>query len=172
MMARGTGIVQADAERAARWLSGHLRYLQYRQRSPQEAPEARRVFSATHDQVRHSAVLSAMIGERRRQVVVHKLMLSAEEERVADWRCWTRQVMRHLAERQGQSLCWFGVLHQNTTTPHVHIVLTWVPVLRPLAPYTALLVVSPSRHSIRPSAWANAWVEERSQGGAEQESHP
>lgn len=168
MMARGTGIVQAETERAARWLSGHLRYLQYRQRSPEESPETRSIFSATCDRVRQGVVLSTLIGRARQPIIVHKLMLSAEDEQVADWRDWTRQAMCLLREQERQALCWFGVLHHNTDTPHVHIVLARLP--RPLPMQTEPALGGDRRPSLHPLAQAAAWTDGRAEAQAEEES--
>ena len=169
-MARGTGIVQADAARVSRWLAGHLCYLHYRQRGPQEGLEPRRIFSATCDQVRHGEVLSALCGMPGPEVVVHKLVLSAEDEWVTDWRAWTRQVMCDLAEQEHPAP-WFGVLHQNTAIPHVHIVLAGHT--RPAA-YTAITPRSQdggTRPPLRPR-WTEAFLGSQDHPGETQEAYP
>jgi len=171
MMARGTGIVQADAARVSRWLAGHLRYLQYRQRGPQEGRESRRIFSATCDQVRPGEVLDRLIGTPRPEVIVHKLILSAEDERVTDWRAWSRQVMRDLAEQQGQPLGWFGVLHRNTATPHVHIVLAGHTRRASHASITPLASVGAEKPPMRP-LWAEAFLGSSDCLGETQEARP
>lgn len=132
MMARGTGTVQADAASTTKWLSGHLRYLRYRRRAPQESLVGRRLFSATCDEVRQRAALAALGDSACRQLVAHKLLLAPEDEDgpVQDWRAWTRQVMRTLAAPPGQACGWIAVVHQQPT-PHVHVVLTSIPAAAP-----------------------------------------
>ena len=121
MMVRNVGIVQEDAAATSKWLRGHLRYLRYRQRGPQEALAGRGIFSDTGQQVGQAEVLAALVGPRCRQVVVHKLVLTPDEDQapMPDWLAWTRQVMQ---QEVGES-CWFAVLHRQPR-PHVHVLLS------------------------------------------------
>ena len=126
---RNTGTIEADAQTVARWLAGHLAYVQYQGRGPAEPLEQRRLFSASCDQVRQSQAVAALLEGAAPRVLIHKMILSPDQDRVEDWRGWTRQVMRRLAARERRSLCWVGVLHQFPT-PHVHLVLAGQPVPR------------------------------------------
>ena len=50
-------------------------------------------------------------------------MLKPQDEPIADWKEWTRDVMHDLEARQCHELHWYAVKHDNTDNPHVHVVL-------------------------------------------------
>lgn len=117
MMQRGTKRIETDAQTAARRLAGHLRYQQYRPLAAAEQRADRWIFSATANRVPLPDVQAAVRAAGCLQVVLHTCIL-APEAAVADYRAWARS---WLAKQEAGCLCWFGVLHQDTERPHIHV---------------------------------------------------
>lgn len=64
------------------------------------------------------------MAERVGDIYYHRMVLSpADNEPVTDWHHWTREVMSDLERHFGIDLHWYAVVHQNTSNPHVHVVL-------------------------------------------------
>jgi hypothetical protein len=101
-----------------------MKYVEHRAMSEQESRDDRRIFSKDEDVVNRRDAVNDVMEHTSTSVNYHKIVLSpGEDEPVADWREWTRDVMRDLEERQGRSLHWYAVKHDNTDNPHVHVVL-------------------------------------------------
>ncbi|SRR5712692_7532324 len=120
---RASRVSQRQASSA---LSSHLKYLQYRERDPEvESRADRYVFNDQEDHVERRAAHDDLMGERAGDIYYHRLILSpAQDEPIADWREWTRAVMRDLEDRVEKELDWYAVQHHNTDDPHVHVVLS------------------------------------------------
>ena len=109
-------------------LAAHLKYNQYRKLGPQEKPEDRYIFSSEDEHVQRKDAVIDMMLHTANNVLYHKIILSpGEQEHVADFRQWTRDIMSDLQERKGVELHWYAVVHahprENTDEPHVHLVL-------------------------------------------------
>jgi hypothetical protein len=116
---------RVSAGKASSALKSHLKYIQYRERDElKESRQDRHLFCKEHDHVDRRAAHDAIMTERAGAIYYHRMVLSpSEEEPVTDWRDWTRDVMRDLERYLGTELCWYGVVHQNTDNPHVHVVV-------------------------------------------------
>src|SRR5947208_6162515 len=110
MLAKGTGYVKGPRQVAGRKLSIHMKYLEYRKRGAEESREDRSLFSATSDHVLRREALDDVMEHTSSSVSYHKIVLSpAHDEPVADWKEWTRAVMRDFEDSKGQRLTWYAV---------------------------------------------------------------
>lgn len=124
MLCRGTGYIRGGAPGAQGRLSAHMKYVEYRAKGEGEGQERRTIFSQEKDQISRQAATATIMSHTSSKVSYHKMVLSpAEGEYVDDWRAWTRDVMRDLAERKGQELIWCATAHHNTEHDHVHVIL-------------------------------------------------
>jgi type IV secretory pathway VirD2 relaxase len=104
--------------------AAHMKYIQYRSLGEGETREDRYIFSEDGDHVGRTEAVDDVMSHTSTAVNYHKIVLSpSEEEPVQDYQAWARDVMSDLEERQGKELHWYGVVHNNTDNPHVHIVL-------------------------------------------------
>jgi type IV secretory pathway VirD2 relaxase len=114
-----------SAGKASSALKSHFKYIQYRERDElKESRQDRYLFSKEHDHIdrkdAHADIMSELAGD----IYYHRMVLSpADNEPVSDWHQWTRDVMGDLERHYGTELHWYGVVHQNTDNPHVHVVL-------------------------------------------------
>ncbi len=117
--------MRGNREKSAKHLSAHLRYVEHRSRDDQhETREDRHLFSKESEQVDREEAMNDVMEHTSTSVNYHKLILSpGAEEPVEDYRQWTRTVMHDLEEHQGKTLHWYGVYHNNTEHPHVHVVI-------------------------------------------------
>ncbi len=113
------------AQKATTFVKNHLKYLQYRDRNPeQESKQDRLFFNAEQERLNWRPIAKAMMQERAGDIYFHRMILSpADDEPIADWQGWTRAVMSDLEKRLGKSLNWYATHHQNTAHPHMHIIL-------------------------------------------------
>jgi type IV secretory pathway VirD2 relaxase len=117
--------MRGNREKSAKHLNAHLRYVEHRSRDDQqETREDRHLFSNESDLVDREEAVNDVMDHTSTSVNYHKLILSPSlEEPVDDYRQWTRAVMHDLEEHQGKDLHWYGVYHNNTEHPHVHVVI-------------------------------------------------
>jgi hypothetical protein len=109
-------------------LNAHIKYIEYRKKSPEETKEDRYIFSADNDHVQRREVVTDIMDHTSYSALYHKIVLTpAEYEHVEDYRQWTRDIMRDLQEHKGITLHWYAVVQtherENINAPHVHIVL-------------------------------------------------
>jgi relaxase-like protein len=123
MIAKGR-FVKGNRREAGKCLSGHFKYMEHRTRTEQETRQDRHIFSEDSDDVKRSEAIDGIMDNTSSSVNYHKIVLSpGQDEPVADWREWTREVMHDLEEHQGKDLHWYAVFHNNTDNPHVHVVV-------------------------------------------------
>jgi hypothetical protein len=109
---------------ARRSLSKDAKYIQYRSMGERENQETRQIFDRDRVGINRRAMVDDVMCRTTTSVNYHKLILSpARDERVEDWRQWTRQVMADLEAKQGKQLTWYAVQHSNTDYPHVHVIV-------------------------------------------------
>ncbi len=125
MIAKGSGYVRGNRDAARARLTSHFKYIEHRSRDiSSESRDDRRIFDKEHDVVNRRDAVNDVMDHTSTSVNYHKIVLSpGEDEPVQDWREWTRNVMQDLEEAQGKELHWYGVHHQNTDHPHVHVVV-------------------------------------------------
>lgn len=105
-------------------LNAHVKYIEHRSREVGESSESRALFDAERDRVGREEVVNDVMSHTSPGVSYHKLVLSpADNEPVADWREWTREVMADLENHQGKDLHWYAVHHDNTDHGHVHVII-------------------------------------------------
>ena len=118
---------RVSRKQATSALSSHAKYLQYRERDPEQETKAdRQFFNEESDAVDRRWVVKDLLNEEEQvgAMYYHRIILSpSQEEPVSDWREWTREVMADLAEYRDQDLNWYAVHHANTDDPHVHVVV-------------------------------------------------
>ena len=126
---RASRVSQGQASSA---LKGHLKYLQYRERDPEQESRADRyLFNDKEDHVDRRAVHDDLMGERAGDIYYHRLILSpSQDEPIDDLREWAREVMADLEDRLDKDLNWYAVQHHNTDDPHVHVVLSGTSINR------------------------------------------
>ena len=123
-IAKGTGFVKGNRQAAGKQLTGHLKYLEYRPRGPEETRTDRSLFTEDQDQVTRREALDDILAHSSETIRYHKIVLSpAQDEPVADWKEWTRTIMHDLEDYKDQKLHWYAVKHSNTDDPHIHVVL-------------------------------------------------
>jgi hypothetical protein len=125
MIAKGKYVRGGDRKAASSHLKAHFKYIEHRSRDlVHEQRDDRRLFSKDRDVVHRREAVDDVMEHTSPRVTFHKIVLSpSEEERVLDWRQWTREVMADLEETQQKELHWYAVQHQNTEHPHVHVVV-------------------------------------------------
>lgn len=122
MIAKGTGYVKGGGARSR--LNAHMKYIEHRKMDEREDRDSRHIFDKEEDHVSRSEAVDDIMDHAHHNVSYHKLVLSpGENEPVADWHEWTREVMSDLEERQDKDLHWYAVFHENTDNPHIHVVL-------------------------------------------------
>ncbi len=99
----------------------HVRYIQFRGGKDKDE-EQRSFFNGTRDEIYGNEVKQAVGVQDERSTVMHKLILSPGVQG-ADVKEYCREVMAELSSRKGLDLEWYGVQHDNTDNPHVHIVV-------------------------------------------------
>ena len=99
----------------------HVRYIQFRGGKDKDE-EQRSFFNGTRDEIIGKEVRDAVACQNVRATVMHKLILSPGVQG-ADVKEYCREVMADLSSRKGLDLDWYGVQHDNTDNPHVHIVV-------------------------------------------------
>lgn len=125
MIAKGSGYVRGNREVARARLVSHLKYTEHRSREGErESRDDRRIFSKDQDVVSRRDAVNEIMEHTSTSVNYHKVVLSpSQEEPVADWREWTREIMTDLEGSQGRELHWYAIHHGNTNHPHVHVVI-------------------------------------------------
>lgn len=125
MIAKGSGYVRGNRPAAQARLVSHMKYTEHRSRDTErESRDDRRIFSKDEDIVSRKDAVSDVMEHTSTSVNYHKVVLSpSQDEPVADWKEWTRDVMQDLEESQGRALHWYAVKHDNTDNPHVHVVI-------------------------------------------------
>lgn len=122
--AKGTGYVKGSPRAVVKKLVSHVKYLEHRPRGAEETRADRTFFSAQRDAVGRHEVIDDIMDHTLSRVSYHKIVLSpSKEEVIADWREWTRGVLRDLERFKGLELHWYAVKHSNTDDPHIHVVL-------------------------------------------------
>jgi hypothetical protein len=99
----------------------HIKYIQFRSGKDKDS-ETRSFFDGERDDVNSGEVRNAVSRQNERSTVMHKLILSPGVQG-ADVKEYCREVMADLGSRKGLELQWYGVRHDNTSHPHVHIVI-------------------------------------------------
>lgn len=99
----------------------HLRYIQFRAGKDKDE-EMRSFFNGQRDDITGRDVAMSVSDQDQRGVVMHKLILSPGVQG-ADVKEYCREVMADLSSRKGLDLEWYAVQHDNTSNPHVHIVV-------------------------------------------------
>jgi|JYMV01.1.fsa_nt_gi hypothetical protein len=99
----------------------HVRYIQFRGGKDKEEG-TRSFFNDVRDEIYSGEVREAVSDQNPRGTVMHKLILSPGVQG-ADVKEYCREVMADLSSRKGLDLEWYGVQHENTDNPHVHIVV-------------------------------------------------
>ncbi len=122
---RYAGVRSMKVKAARGHLCAHLKYIEHRRRDETESRDDRRIFDAESNVVnRATAINDVMEHAGTRDAYYHKVMLSpGPDVPVADYRQWTRDLMRDLEEKQGKTLHWYAVQHRNTDHFHVHVVI-------------------------------------------------
>jgi hypothetical protein len=114
-------------QKAQSALSSHAKYLQYRERDPEQETKAdRQFFNEESDAVDRRWVVKDVLNEDEQvgDIYYHRIILSpSQEEQVHDWREWTREVMRDLENHFEQDLNWYAVHHANMDDLHVHVIV-------------------------------------------------
>ncbi len=124
MIAKGK-FVRGNLANATSHLKRHMCYLEHRSRDLElELRADRHLFNGERDHIDRREAVDDVMGHTSTGVNYHKLILSpGEDEPVYDYHQWTRDVMEDLQEWHGHELHWYGVVHQNTDHPHVHVVI-------------------------------------------------
>ena len=92
-------------------LNAHIKYIEYRKKSPEETKEDRYIFSTENDHVQRGDVVTDIMDHTSYSALYHKIVLTpAEYEHVEDYRKWTRDIMRDLQEHKGITLHWYAVV--------------------------------------------------------------
>jgi type IV secretory pathway VirD2 relaxase len=114
-----------SAGKASSALKSHFKYIQYRERDElKESRQDRHLFSKARDHIDRKEAHADIMAERAGDIYYHRMVLSpADNEPITDWHQWTRGIMSDLERHYGMELHWYGVVHQNTDNPHVHVVL-------------------------------------------------
>lgn len=99
----------------------HVRYIQFRGGKDKDEG-TRSFFNDVRDEIYSGEVKEAVSDQNPRGTVMHKLILSPGVQG-ADVKEYCREVMADLSSRKGLDLEWYGVQHDNTDNPHVHIVV-------------------------------------------------
>ena len=99
----------------------HLRYIQFRAGKDKE-DESRSFFNNLRDDITGRDVAMSVAEQDPRGTVMHKLILSPGVQG-ADVKEYCREVMADLSSKKGLDLEWYAVQHDNTSNPHVHIVV-------------------------------------------------
>lgn len=99
----------------------HVRYIQFRDGKDKDQA-TRSFFNDVRDEIYSGEVREAVSDQNPRGTVMHKLILSPGVQG-ADVKEYCREVMADLSSRKGLDLEWYGVQHDNTDNPHVHIVV-------------------------------------------------
>lgn len=99
----------------------HLRYIQFRAGKDKEE-ESRSFFNNLRDDITGRDVAMSVSEQDPRGTVMHKLILSPGVQG-ADVKEYCREVMADLSSKKGLDLEWYAVQHDNTSNPHVHIVV-------------------------------------------------
>jgi hypothetical protein len=112
-------------KKAAATLTSHLKYLQYRQRNPHyERKKDRAFFHGHSDHIDRRCIQQDLMRERVGGIFYYQLLLiPSHDEPVSDYRQWTRALLHDLEDWFSLELNWYGVLHRNTASPHIHLVL-------------------------------------------------
>ncbi len=100
----------------------HIRYIQFRGGKDKEEKEPRSFFDADRTGISGKEVAAAVKEQEPRGTIIHKLILSPGVKG-ADVKEYCREVMADLSSQKGLDLEWYGVQHDNTDNPHVHIVV-------------------------------------------------
>lgn len=118
---------RVSRQKATSALSSHAKYLQYRERDPEQETRAdRQFFNDEYDAIDRRWVVKDLLDEEEQvgDIYYHRIILSpSQEEQVSDWREWTREVMADLEDHFDQDLNWYAVHHANTDDPHVHVLV-------------------------------------------------
>ncbi|MEZ4536980.1 MAG: hypothetical protein R3D26_18590 [Cyanobacteriota/Melainabacteria group bacterium] len=97
----------------------HLKYIEHRPGRDKDQ-ERRQFFSETRDQVSSAEIRERIDDQDRRQVVMHRIVLSPGHNRT-DLKEFTRETMEELSDRKGQKLEWYAIDHRNTDHSHIHV---------------------------------------------------
>lgn len=118
---------RVSRDKAQSALSSHAKYLQYRERDPEQETKAdRQFFNEESDAIDRRWVVKDVLNEDTQagDIYYHRIILSpSQEEPVSDWRAWTREVMADLEDHLEQDVNWYAVYHANTDDPHVHVIV-------------------------------------------------
>ena len=118
---------RVSRQQATSALSSHAKYLQYRERDPEQETKAdRQFFNEESDAVdRRWVVKDVLNGEEQAgDIYYHRIILSpSQKEPINDWREWTLEVMADLEDHFNQDVNWYAVHHANTDDPHVHVIV-------------------------------------------------
>ena len=122
MITKGTGYVKGSGAKSR--LKAHMKYIEHRERGPEEQ-EDRAIFGKDLDDISRAEAMNDIMDHAKASVAYHKIVLSPDrtQEQVYDWKEWTRETMNDLQERKGLELHWYAVHHANTDDEHVHVVL-------------------------------------------------
>ncbi len=99
----------------------HVRYIQFRGGKDKDE-EPRSFFNNLRDDINGRQVANSVSAQDERGTVMHKLILSPGVQG-SDVKEYCREVMAELSSRKGLDLEWYAVQHDNTSNPHVHIVV-------------------------------------------------
>lgn len=105
-----TGVSKAHA---------HIKYIEHRPGRDKDQ-ERRQFFSETRDQVSGAEIRERIDDQDRRQVVMHRIVLSPGHN-WTDLKEFTRETMEELSDRKGQKLEWYAIDHRNTDHSHIHV---------------------------------------------------
>lgn len=97
----------------------HIKYIEHRP-GKDKAQDERQFFSESRDKVPSSEIRERVDDQDRRQVVMHRIVLSPGHNRT-DLKEFTRETMQELGERKGQKLEWYAIDHKNTDHSHIHV---------------------------------------------------
>lgn len=99
----------------------HVNYLAFRPGKDKEGKK-REFFSSDRERVDGEEVKEAIEKQPKYGVLAHKFILSPGVEG-ADVQQYTKAVMHDLSRRKGVELDWYGIVHENTTNPHCHVIV-------------------------------------------------
>lgn len=97
----------------------HVKYIEHRPGKDKEE-DRRQFFSESRDKVPSAEIRERIEDQDRRQVVMHRIVLSPGHNR-ADMKEFTRETMQELSDRKGQKLEWYAIDHRNTDHSHIHV---------------------------------------------------
>lgn len=97
----------------------HIKYIEHRPGRDKDQ-ERRQFFSETRDVVSSAEIRERIDDQDRRQVVMHRIVLSPGHNRT-DLKEFTRETMEELSDRKGQKLEWYAIDHRNTDHSHIHV---------------------------------------------------